>query len=383
MNSIISFKEVDIGADGTIRCSVIRDGDTSEFYIKLPYSFQPRADLVATAFVLIAGRAYEHIHIDLAIGPQLHSELQKWSNSQIVARKGIDTRRSPGREKVLNFSGGFDSMAALALEPNAHLVSLDFGGRFSRERQFFAKFQPNIIETNLVDLKLNRYSWTFMGIGALLFRDELNISSYAFGSIMAGSATQLVNHPIDQQKQGLPPAQYFKMECANPVSGLSEIASMKIAALYRPDLLLEILKSVALPEEGKFLRKYQMLEAVLADLGMDYPLPSNLPNRPRGIEWGESLATDLSALYVMTVLGIEHVLQVYPQGIPDEILNFASTSQMEFMNHINPHAYQGVSYKQLSSWYYKMIRYGITPFNREHWHQMTETVELLSYSYHD
>src|SRR5699024_6541660 len=114
------------------------------------------------------------------------------------------------REKVLNFSGGFDSMAALALEPNAHLVSLDFGGRFSRERQFFEKFQPNIIETNLVDLKLNRYSWTFMGIGALLFRDELNISSYAFGSIMAGSATQLVNHPIDQQKQGLPPAQYFK-----------------------------------------------------------------------------------------------------------------------------------------------------------------------------
>src|SRR5699024_11889081 len=100
-----------------------------------------------------------------------------------------------------------------------------------------------------------------MGIGSLLMRDELQLGAYSFGSIMAGTARRLAEIPIDQRQSGLGPAEYFGMRVANPVAGLSEIASMKLVALTRPDLLGDILKSVALPQEEKYVRKFQMLSA--------------------------------------------------------------------------------------------------------------------------
>jgi hypothetical protein len=377
MSSIISFKDIDISSQGTIACSVYRDGQESEFYIRLPYSFQPQSDLVAATFVTIVGNFFEQIHLDLPVGPELRRRMENWTGSRVVTRPGVDYRRKPTGGSALNFSGGFDSLAADVLKPNAHLISLDFGGRFSRERKFYERFDPLIIETNLVDLGLNRYSWTFMGIGSLLMRDELNIGSYSFGSIMAETAHRLSVRPMNQQTSGLPLAEHFGMRVANPVAGLSEIAAMKLVAQTRPGQLIDILNSVALPQEEKFLRKYQMLTTVLHELGLNVHLPSDLPQRPRGMEWGLSRASDLSSLYTMTVLGTDAVLALYPGGVPTRFVEFAQQGNMNFMNRINPHAYAGTDPHELAQWYKKLIEHGIYPFERADWDAMETTMELF------
>lgn len=377
MNSIVSFKDIDIARDGTLRCGVWRDGSQSDFYIRLPYSFEPETDLVVAAFVAIVGTAFEQIHIDLPIGREQKDSLEAWSRSQIVAHQGSDVRRRAGFRSALNFSGGFDSLAARVLEPHAELISLDFGGRFSRERKFFERFDPYVLETNLVDIGLNRYAWSFMGIGSLLMRDELQLGAYSFGSIMAGTARRLAEIPIDQRQSGLGPAEYFGMRVANPVAGLSEIASMKLVALTRPDLLGDILKSVALPQEEKYVRKFQMLSAVLHDLEISVDLSTALPKRPQGMEWGYSSASDLSSLYTMTVLGVEQVLESYPKGIPAPFTEFARDQSMEFMNRINPHAYSGVPAKQLARWYGRLIEHGVLPFEYQDWRDMSATMSLF------
>lgn len=377
MNSIISFKDVDVSQEGTITCKIFRDGDESDFYIRLPYSFQPELDLVAAAFVTIVGRAFDQIHLDLPVGPELHKRMEKWTGSRIVSRPGVDYRRKPSHNRVLNFSGGFDSLAAEALDPDVQLVSLDFGGRFSRERTYYERFDPFIIETNLVDIGMNRYSWTFMGIGSVLLRDELDIGSYSFGSIMAETAQRLSVERMDQRTTGLPLAEHFGMQVANPVAGLSEIASMKLVALTRPGQLVDILKSVALPQEEKFLRKYQMLTTVLHDLKSDLQLPSDLPQRPRGMQWGLSRASDLASLYTMTVLGTDQVLELYPEGVPDRFIEYARGADMSFMNRFNPHAYGGVEPQRLAGWYERLTEHQIYPFDRADWEAMDTTMALF------
>lgn len=50
---------------------------------------------------------------------------------------------------ILNFSGGFDSLAALYLMPeDTKLVAIDFGGWFEREKEFFKQFHPYTLKTN-------------------------------------------------------------------------------------------------------------------------------------------------------------------------------------------------------------------------------------------
>lgn len=357
---------------------MIRDGEATDFHIRLPYSFEPAPDLIAATFVSIVGRAFEQIHLDIPIGAEQHKQLERWTESRIVARPGEDLRRKRGRNTALNFSGGFDSMAARILMPDAELISLDFGGRFARERVFFEKFQPHIIETNLVDIGLNRYSWTFMSIGSLLMRDELDISTYSFGSIMASSAQTLVHSSINQRKTGVFAADYLGMQVANPVAGLSEIASMRIVALEHPHLLKDILESVALPREEKFLRKHQMLTAVAHDLRRDIAPPQDMPKRPKGMQWGYSAATDLSSLYTMAALGVGRVLPSYPDGIPDNFVEYARSHDMSFMNKINPHAYTGAPSELVASWYYRLINLGIQPFSKEDWTDMADVMRLFN-----
>ena len=55
------------------------------------------------------------------------------------------------KNAILCFSGGFNSLAAYNLLENGicnyNIVSLDFGGIFSRGSEFFKRFSPHIVKT--------------------------------------------------------------------------------------------------------------------------------------------------------------------------------------------------------------------------------------------
>lgn len=371
----ISFTDIDVSSDGWLRCNVTRE-TSQEFYIQLPYSFKPAPDLIAATYAILCGRVFDEVTIDLPLGRLQVDTLETALRAKVHHRPGRDIRRRQGTENGLNFSGGFDSLAAKNILNNPHLISLDFGGALIREREFFERFNPYIFPTNLTKLKLHSYSWQFMGLGAILLRDELQLGSYSFGSIMAGALPRLLSKPLNQGTSGIPIANAFGMTRRNPVAGISEIAAIKIAVMNHPELLVDALMSVAAPQEGKFQRKYQMLEAVSSYVGLPLKMPE-VPDRNANTVWGASFAADLSSLFVIQELGVDYVEPSYAKGIPDRVIRSLEDIDLSFMHKFNPQAYEGLDLHVLAGLQSRMIEHGITPFCRKDWEEAAKVVRLL------
>lgn len=375
MSNRIAFTDIDVSKDGYLRCNVNRES-SKELWIELPYSFKPEPDLIAAAYAALCGTAFDDIEIDLPLGSGLADVIERSCQASLTYRPGKDIRRKLGQAQALNFSGGFDSLAAKEIMPDAHLVSLDFGGRFSREVEFFSRFRPLTFRTNLVDLGLNKYSWTFMGIGSVLLTDELDLRSYGFGSIQAGSLPRLFTQPLDQHKLGLAGANSLGLVVENPVAGISEIGAIQIAATNSPTLVLDILRSVALPNEDKFQRKYQMLEVVNKDLNLNFYLTEE-PKITKLPKWGDSFARDLASLAVARKLGVEAISRSYKNGIPSTVSEKLNDLSLTFMERFNPHAYGGVRKDILADWYSRLIKNGIQPYTRQDWIDAATAMKLL------
>lgn len=376
MKKTISFKNIDRSEQGVISCEVTRE-TTEEFKVTLPYSFTPKVDLIAYMFAALSGKEFEVIEIDLPLGSKCIESISHHCGAQVVSTTGIDVRRRFGRESALNFSGGFDSLAAYSLLPDANLISLDFGGRFSRERLYFEKYNPLIFETNLTSIGLNRHSWQFMGIGSILLRDELGLGSYSFGSIMAGSLPRLLHGPLDQSTGGIGVANDLGMRLQNPVAGISEVAALSLVMSSAPHELIDVLHSVALPREDKFLRKHQMLRAVAARKNFPVSLPE-LPSGKARLHWGQNFATDLSSLFVAKQLGVEVVATSYIDGIPENVVEVISEISLDFLMRFNPHAYEGVTSRRVSQWYAHFTKNGVYPFDRKDWEEVSQVIKLLN-----
>lgn len=375
MTQKISFTDIDVSSDGWIRCNVTRD-ETEEFRIQLPYSFVPSDDLIAASYAAVCGRHFDEVTIDLPIGAKQAKVLESALQAKLFHKPGLDRRHRAGTQRALNFSGGFDSLAAKEILQDSHLVSLDFGGRFSREREFYDRFNPLIFPTNMTALNLNRYSWEFMGIGSILLRDELQLGSYSFGSILAGSLPRLFTRAHDQSLGGIAVANATGMKLENPVAGVTEVGALHIVAKNHPSLLADALRSVALPYEDKYQRKYQMLDAVCADLQLPIKLPVQAENKTN-IQWGKSFARDLSSLYVIQTMGADYINASYESGIPDAVISALSEIDLSFMTRINPHAYRGVSSQVLAGWHSRLTKNGLTPYERKDWFEVAKVMKLL------
>lgn len=376
MGTSIEFTAVDYSSDGCITCEVHRE-DTQQLWIRLPYEASLSSDLIALALTTLCGTTFDRISLDLPVSPTTRALIEKQSRASLNAPEGKEKAHRPGSETALNFSGGFDSLAALAVLDDTNLISLDFGGRFARERHFFERFNTHIIETNIVDLGLNAHSWQFMGIGSILLRQELNLAHYAFGSIMASSLPRLLRGPADQYTSGLWASKLLGTKRLNPVAGVSEIGTLDIAVQQYPLVLLDALNSVANPKEDKFLRKLQMLTAVCKDNSMPINIPEPAITKS-GRKWGDSLATDLSSLYVMSRIGVQAVSDSYADGIPESIVQALPTLNLDFYHRINPHAYANVPKPIRSRIFEKLMSFGLDPFERKDWNAADRVMDLMS-----
>lgn len=371
----IQFRDISVSEEGLLQSSVIRD-DQQTLQIRLPYSFAPSADLIAVSFALIVGKKFDHVTIDLPLGAELVGAIEHHIEAEFVCRKGSDRRRPTGTASSLNFSGGYDSLATLSLLPEVDLISLDFGGRFARERAGFEPFGSLAFETNLVDLRLNRYAYEFMLIGSILMRDELKLKNSFFGSILGGSLPRLLELPGRESESVVSLLNYIGMELYKPVAGVTEVGTMQMVAKSRSEALVTTLDTVANPREEKYSRKHQLLEAVCLDLGVPAALPTD-PGARHPSRWGNSLATDLASVYVAQKLGVERVSKSYEGGVPELILDQIDSLDLRFLERWNPHAYSEVPIALLSKWYSSLIELGVVPYERRDWDAGENVVQLL------
>lgn len=374
MAQSISFTEFDLSQAGHVSCTVTRDGVEDELWFDLPFAGTVAPDLLAAGLATLCGTVFDRVEMDLPLGPDTADVLRGATRSDFAHRPGRDIVRRPGRRHALNFSGGFDSLAARATLPEVELISLDFGGRFARERPLFERFSPHIIKTNLVDLKLNRNGWWFMGIGSVLMRDQLDLGVQSFGLILGGSLPRLVKAPLRQSSQVFPPAPFLRT--VNPISGITEVGAMMIAARTHPDILTEILASVAHPGDLKHHRKSLMLEAVASRSGLSLEapvehLPTHLPT------WGAQFADDLSSIYVAKVLGADRVVNAYAGGIPEGALKLIERTDVEFFERFNPHALAGAALHEDAALASRLISAGLVPYGRSDWHSAVLAVQAI------
>lgn len=252
---------------------------------------------LAIALSTLCGTQFEEIAFGFPTSTEVARGIGEWTRSQVQTEGETESSvyRRDNNKAVLNFSGGLDSLASKFLLGNPTLVSLDLGGRFSREKEFFQKFETSTIRTNLVQTSLRSNSWSFMGIGPLLLADQIDAKFFSFGSILEAGQLRL----REPQSSGFtfPPFKLAGYSNAAPVAGISEAGTVLIVLAHRPDLLADSLYSLANPGEEKFYRKIALATVVseISDIAVD------LPPLPAGqrvhYAFGQNFAVDLTALF--------------------------------------------------------------------------------------
>mgnify|MGYP007092277790 FL=1 len=292
---------------------------------------------LAIALSTLAGTAYDSVVFDFPVDSGVVSGIAEWTRSEVEVAEDVKGTSEPKRahrvSAVLNFSGGFDSLAAkFLLPPETELVSLDFGGRFGREAKFFSQFHPMAIRTNLVETPLRANSWSFMGMGPLLLRQNVKAKFFAFGSIYEATGFRRVNP--NQSVGTFPPFKLAGYQNVSPVRGVSEFGTARILLSHRPDLIEDSLNSLASPGEEKHVRKILITRVVAEQMGIDVKTPQ-LPRKPRiHYRFGQNFAVDMTALYFSS-LGLGEYSDQLVEGMPEQVRKVSSVADFSFMEKIN------------------------------------------------
>lgn len=273
-------------------------GKTERLIFEFDEPVQLSDDTLAVALSTLCGTAFGSISFGFPVSAGIQKQTSEWTQATVTADETVETESRDSREPqaVLNFSGGLDSLASkYLLGGDPTLVSLDFGGRFARELDFFKRFDPAIVHTNLADTSLRYNSWSFMGIGPLLLADTIQDEFFAFGSIL--EAGQLRVKEPRTVPFTFPPFRIAGYTSVAPVAGISEAGTVLVVARHEPDLLADSLHSLANPGEEKFYRKIALAHIVAEIAGEKLDLP-DLPNGQRvHYTFGQNFAVDLTALF--------------------------------------------------------------------------------------
>lgn len=373
----IQFTDFGVDDSSTLGMTALDESKESNLTFQLPERFVPANDLIGLAISTMVGTKYDQIDIDLPLTARTQAAIESLTKASVNSPlQALPQSASPGKSMVLNFSGGFDSLATLALLPDdTKLVSLDFGGNFQREAEFFKTFDTTSVATNFRSQGFAGNAWQFMGIGTLLLRDYLEIQTYSFGSILEASPWN-----FKQQKYSNAPQPVFKaagMTQLNPAIGLTEIGTVMLIVKHFPDRIAESLKSLAAPGSEKLNRKIMLLNIALeltgSSLGLDIQPDRVTPH----FGFGSSLATDFLSLYIMKKRGAEQAGQLV-ENIPQVAADFVCNRSLTFFERLNTIFADGLPQEDRSRLYINCIEAGILPYSETDWTEYRETIAFLS-----
>ncbi|WP_169251282.1 hypothetical protein [Brevibacterium sp. 'Marine'] len=285
-------------------------------------------------------------------------------------------------EHAVSFSGGFDSLAAWTLLPgDPTLISMDFGGWFKRETEFFVEFSPQVVSTNFRMEGFGRRSWIFMLAGVILLKQHLNIGRYTTGSILESSPWNYRKN-IDQTFKAAPLLHGFGFEQVNTTLGITEVGTTLLAMRHYPNLIGRSLDSLAAPGSGKSLRKQMLVESLYrekkADLNVQ-PVVASVDSPP--LKWGQSLTDDMLTPYMIKHCGLEASRRLMAD-IPDDVISLAQNSRLHFYERYHTGLYMGIPEEIGSHLRETLYDSGIVPFTELDWLEYRTLTELLS-AYHE
>ncbi|WP_419955130.1 hypothetical protein ACN6MT_06075 [Neobacillus niacini] len=357
---------------------------SNRIYFNLFPAIKPRPDLIALAISTLCAKTYSSIHFDTNVSESIIDAISKFTSAVVTASFSFDNsyQRKIRNNVTLNFSGGFDSLAAKCLMPeNTNLVSMDFGGRFSRERRFFENFDTCIVSTNLLETPLKSNSWSMMGIASILYSDYLATDFHTFGSIFEVSPNNFTDYPVAARNNSFPPFLAAGMENAPYVLGLTEVGTLKVIGHYEPDLIAPSLDSLADPVEEKRYRK-QVLSLIASEKAKrDYNLTIiDTPPRPH-FKFGQNLSADFLSLYIIKHAGLDIASHTI-MDIPDEVVKAADNLSLLFYERLNTNFIENFPKELVGGLLSNLGNAGVIPFTPDDWKEYYQVRELMS-KYHE
>ncbi|CAM4293328.1 hypothetical protein [Jeotgalicoccus halotolerans] len=296
-----------------------------------------RDDLIAYSLACLCGRKYDSIFMDLKVSLRTKATIEKHTGAKLKCHIDLNeyTINKSFDNETLNFSGGFDSLAALAFLPrNSSLVAMDFGGDFNREMSIIKKFNSHIVKTNIIETDFRRNSWLFMVIGSILYKDYLNSDFNVFGSVMLSavlSDSRFIKNastPLLIEGAGMSSIPY--------TLGLTEIGALRIAAHYFPEHINESLISLASEGSEKRYRKQLYLEIENERFNSNIEITNPVkPLKNPHFKWGDVFQADHLALYILKFKGYE-VASTMVSDIPGDAEHLLENMSLDFFTKYHP-----------------------------------------------
>lgn len=379
--SAITCRNIEYTPSGRLELTLASDTSSKDLFFNLPPGTYLHPDAILASVGMILARSYSVIDIDFGVSDEMRRLVSLHCQAEVVGGATVPAEGPvEGGSISLAFSGGFDSITARDMLPqDTQLVSLDFGGAFSRERPMFDLFHSNVVKTNLVSLGLNNRSWAFMGIGNLLLRSSLRSSIMSFGTILEAREKYVLRFKSQAQPGVSTLSGLTKMPVVNPVLGLTEVATARHVVRHYPDLVRDVFHSVANPGEAKSYRKSLLLEAAFKESGLTLPRRADLPRT--GLEWGRNLAADFLAPYLVKTLGPEAVQVMYTNALPEELIRMAEQLELKFYGRLNTNFYVNSWAPILQPVVSRMVTNDIVPYSSTDYREFSKVASFLNRSF--
>lgn len=322
---------------------------------------------VAVALSTLCGPAYDYVHFDFPVAEPTMKYLTQLTRASVSSAFSEVVPEQPRHGNLLCFSGGFDSLAARALMPDdTRLVSMDFGGRFSRERLFFDFFDTLTVSTNVVSTPFRANSWSFMGIGAILAANLYGAEYLTFGGILEAGADNMRVNPRAPSARTFPPFRASGYTNAPYVLGLTEVGTLRVLLQTSPQLVAPSLSSLASPGEEKLYRKAALTRLVADTMNLTVDFGEIAPPPQPHFRFGQNFALDLLALYVVSLYGNESGLHLV-RDMPSPVVEVAKGLDMAFMERANPTLYEHFPQPLLEDLYRRFGAYDIRFYTERDW----------------
>lgn len=306
-----------------------------DIYFKLDEPIRVSDSQLAIALITFCRRGYDEIYFDLSLTKELINKLTAFTNARIITKEIIEHENNnfinqQKSEKIaLNFSGGFDSLAAkILLGDLVELISISF---FDIEYDFFKKFNPHILKTNFRQLGYAENDWTFMGVGSILFRDLLNYKYHVFGTVFEAFHLHATQEFSSQKKFIEEPFNFAGITDLKLIQGLTEIGTALVLCNTRPYLVNDSLTSLSQPKTEKRYRKQLIVNIIKEKFGLKdiYLEVTEPPIEENKLVWGNYFAVDFLSLYLIKYGGIEETSKIL-KNIPPEAIEFSNGHDLTF-----------------------------------------------------
>lgn len=191
-------------------------------HFSVPRDYHVHNDSVAAALLTLLGRTCAEAAFNFPISERCAELLTSYY--KLAGVGPVDAAlepRQPGRHLAINFSGGTDSTALYLLMQDVlgddfKVVSIDFGGRFTHERQGYRRFHRDV--TCRTDLRQHGYDThgRFIASVALLYADYLDLAGVVSGHTLLQETSSIISRADGR----LP--DYRQKEPAYRAGGLAE-----------------------------------------------------------------------------------------------------------------------------------------------------------------